>query len=477
MLVHSPYAQDLQRNQKTPPRKRCVIKAWTGWPLEVVGLAGMKLRPLYLFFVLGGLAGSHALAASPEREKLFSIPTSQEMPFHVQVLSQSETEGVLLSEIFFDGAPLGGKPTRIYAWYARPKADGKYPAVVQLHGAALQTLSSEAAISYAKAGYGCLSIDWCGAAKSRPTPRKPPFSEFEATSGLATAQDKKWHTEPVETNHIINGIRFVRRGFAYLRSLPEVDSTKLCISGMSAGAHLTLLVLGVEPEIRAAAVKYGSGYIRELNWGGYFGPVSLTPKEEYEPWLEVHDPKHGFKDIRSATLVLSGTDDIFFWMPAVLATWRALPEPKRLWMRPNDNHEWVGNEEMPRRWFDYILKGAPAWPEIGSIQTAQEANDLIATTTTSGSVAKVTFWYKVMPVGRFITRRGDKGAPTGTWVSAEAANGGNTWKATLPAVAPGDQMVIYANAEGEQGITVSSDTLEIPVRPTWRSGPEPQIFR
>ncbi len=437
----------------------------------------MRLRPISFFLVLGGLAISHASDSSLEREKLFSIPTSQEAPFHVQTLSQSENEGVLLSEIFIDGAPLGGKPTRIYAWYARPKADGKYPAVLQLHGAGLQTLSSAAALGYAKAGYACLSIDWCGAAKTRPIPRKPPFSEFEATPGLAGAQGKEWHTEPMETNSIVNGIRFVRRGLDYLRSLPEVDTTKLCISGMSAGAHLTLLVLGVEPEIRAAAVKYGSGYIRELNWGGYFGPVSLTPKAEYEPWLAMLDPKYGFNKIRAATFVLSGTDDVYFWMPAVLATWRALPEPKRLWMRPNDNHEWVGNEEMPRRWFDFILKGAPAWPETGSIQTAQQANEIIVSTTTSGSVSKVTFWHKAMPIGRFTTRRGGKATPAVTWVSVEAVRSGNTWKATLPVVATGDQMVAYANAEGEEGVTGTSETVEIPALPTWRSGPEPQIFR
>lgn len=437
----------------------------------------MKLSPLFLILVLSGLFESHAFASSLDREQLFSIPTSQEVPFNVQILSRSENEGVLLSEIYFDGAPLGGKPTRIYAWYARPKANWKYPAVIHLHGAGLTTLSSEPAISYAKAGYVCLSIDWCGSAKTRAIPRTPPYSEFEGTAGTAVCEGKEWHVGPMETNGILNGIRFVRRGLEYLRSLPEVDSTRLCISGMSAGAHLTLLVLGVEPEIRAAAVKYGSGYIRELNWGGYFGPVSLTPKEEYEPWLAVLDPKHGFKNIRSATLVLSGTDDDYFWMPAVLATWRALPEPKRLWMRPNDNHEWVGNEEMPRRWFDFILKGTPVWPEIGSIQTDQVANDLIMTAATSGPVAKVTFWYKVMPIGRFTTRRGGKSTPTGTWVSVEAANSGSSWKAALPVVAKGDQMVAYANAESEQGITVSSETVEIPALPTWRSGPDPQIFR
>lgn len=36
---------------------------------------------------------------------------------------------------------------------------------------------------------------------------------------------------------------------------------------MSAGAHLSLLVLGCEPSIKAAAIKYGCGFIKELGEG------------------------------------------------------------------------------------------------------------------------------------------------------------------------------------------------------------------
>ena len=87
---------------------------------------------------------------------------------------------------------------------------------------------------------------------------------------------------------------------------------------------------GVEPRFKAAAVKYGRGFIRELAFGGYFGPILMTAREQQDEWLAVLDPQHGLSDYQAKVLMLSGTDDIFFWMPGVLATYRAIPTDKRL---------------------------------------------------------------------------------------------------------------------------------------------------
>ena len=41
---------------------------------------------------------------------------------------------VTLTEVTYQGEPLLGKPTRVFAWYARPEGKGPHPAVVLLHG-------------------------------------------------------------------------------------------------------------------------------------------------------------------------------------------------------------------------------------------------------------------------------------------------------------------------------------------------------
>jgi len=419
------------------------------------------------------LAASSLCQAQPaaSREELLAIPDVSANPFDIQKVSEWEQDGVIVEELYINGAPFGGKPTKIYAFYARPKAPGKYPGVVQLHGSGLVMLKPDAAIEYAKLNYACLTLDWAGPDwKSEGKLREGPRSDFQsAGSGAVSAPDgdgdpKHTHFQAVEPaeSSITNGVLFVRRGFQFLRSRPEVDAGKLCLSGMSAGAHLSLLVLGVEQGIKAAAVKYGSGFIRELNWGGYYGPISLAkPPEVVARWLAVLDPQYGFTNVKAATLILSGTDDIFFHMPAVLATWRAIPGLKALLMLPNDNHSQVGNEVIPRQWFDFVLNGSPAWPVLDAAKAEEKAGSLDLSVAVRGDSAKVAFWYKRMPAKTFNFKRGNTPAETVAWQSVSAGKAGGNWTASLPALVAGEQILAYAMAEDGSGTKASSDTVQV----------------
>ncbi|MFZ4777960.1 MAG: alpha/beta hydrolase family protein [Terrimicrobiaceae bacterium] len=423
---------------------------------------------------------------APDREELLSIPDVSANPFDIQKVSEKEQDGVIVEELFINGAPFGGKPTKIYAFYARPKAPGKYPAVVQLHGSGLQVLKPEAAIEYAKLNYACITLDWAGPDwKSEGVIRPGPRSDFASVgSGAISVPDgdgdpKRTHFESVEPaeSSITNGVRFVRRAFQFLRSRPEVDADKLCLSGMSAGAHLSLLVLGVEPGIKAAAVKYGSGFIRELNWGGYYGPISISrPPEGAARWLSVLDPKHGIPSFKAATLILSGTDDIFFKMPAVLATWRAIPSRKALLMLPNDNHSQVGNEVIPRQWFDYILNGTPEWPSLDAAKAEEKPDGLELSVVVRGNISKVSFWYKRMPAKTFNYERGKTPGETVPWVSVDAEKAGDNWSASLPALVAREKVMAYAMAEDSSGTQASSDAVEVKstAKPGAPPAPAPQ---
>ncbi|HEY3329818.1 MAG TPA: acetylxylan esterase [Capsulimonadaceae bacterium] len=411
------------------------------------------------------------VASGATRAELFSVPDFKQLPPDIKVLSEKTEDGVVTQELTFAGGPFNGAPTRIYGYYSRPEAKGKYPGVVQLHGAGLGVLGPGASIFYAKNGYACISIDWAGPAKNRAVPRTPPYSEFESPGNEATVDPdtKKWKSYGPDVDGITNGVRFVKRSFTFLRSRPEVDSNKLCLSGMSAGAHLSLLVLGTEPTIKAATVKYGEAFIRDLPgyFGGYFGPISLTPKAEQDAWLEVLDPKHGFPNYKANVLLVSGTDDIFFWMPIVLKTYREIPTPKCLLMLPNDNHTQVGNEQIPLRYFQAVLGTAPAFPEVTppTQVTANGSMTLSTHVTGPSTLSTVSFIVKTTPLGSFNHNK--------EWRIVPATLTGGEWKATLPAVASDQQLVAYAMAEDATGARVTSDTMELPEFPKWRGLPVP----
>lgn len=431
------------------------------------------LRLGALVFLLGVGTGS---ARADERQALFAIPSVAENPFEISVLSRTEKEGAVLEELMINGAPFNGEPTRIYAWLAYPKDEKRHPGVLRLHGAGLKwALPPEAAVEYAQSGYVCLCIDWAGA-EEWGVPRPAPRSEFTAFGRMAqphrredgVASDDRWDLAAPATDAITNGVRFVRRSLQFLRSRPDVDPARLCISAMSAGAHVTLLALPFEPEVRAAALKYGSGFVRELNWGGYFGRLGKADPAAAANWLAILDAKHGLADIRTPTLLLSGTDDAFFFMPAVLATWRALPEPKALLMLPNDNHTQVSNETIPRQWFDSVLGGRPEWPRAGEISAQSETGALLLSVRAEGAASEVVFFHKRMPREKFRFGRGATTQETVPWSAASAQRSGARWVASLAPVEPGEQVVAYGMITAPDGVRVSTDTVEIPALPSWR---------
>jgi len=434
-------------------------------------------------------AGICTLALGADRRELFTVPDFKELPPAVETLAESTEDGVTTTELYFAGAPFDGAPTRIYGFYARPAAPGKYPGVVHLHGAGLGTLSPAPAQFYGKHGYACLSIDWAGSAPGgigAPN-RVGKMSTFASDGALAAPQllpdgtpdkTKAWEVTPPEVNTITNGVRFALRAFMFLRSRPEVNADQLCLEGTSMGAHLSLLVLGQDPTIKAAAVKYGEGFIRDLPgyFGGAFGPLTLAPKEEQDAWLAVLDPKYDVPNYKAHVLLLSGTADMFFMMPIVLKTYREIPTPKRLVMLPNDNHGQISNQELPLRWFNAVFGTAPAYPEATTPTATVEGDSLRLSSTLTGpsKFTQVEFWVDRMPAKSF--SHAGAVAPGGKdtrWVAASATQGGDNWEATVPAVAEGEQLVAYVLAEDETGAKVASDTVEVPDFSRWRGLPEP----
>lgn len=417
-----------------------------------------------LFAILGLLVLE--VSAEPS-QSIFEVEDFNKIPPEVKILSTLEEGGVILDEITFAGAPFNGRPTRIYGYYARPAGAGKFPSILEIHGNGMGVLPSKKAIYYARNGFACFSMDWAGPAAERSNPRKPPYSEFVSPGSRAKKlQDGRYAIHGVEIDAITNGVRFALRSLEFLRNRNEVDPTQIFVTGTSAGAHLTLLLLGLEARIKGAVVKYGCGFVRDLPeyYGGYFKTISFAPEADQAAWLEALDPKHRLSSVRTNVLMLSGTDDAYFWMPVVLKTYRELPSPKHLIMYPNDNHSQVDNEIVPMQFFKSVLGFAPPFPVPQSPQITNENGRLVLRTqvTSEATIDKVSFVLKRMPQSQFQW----KDAPP--WNVIPAALKEGVWMATISNVEPGEQIVVYAQVEDTPGRLGSSDTLEIPAHPQWR---------
>lgn len=410
--------------------------------------------------------------AAGEDPGFFAAPDFNELPPAIEVVSERTTDGVRVTEMYFAGAPFNEQPTRIYGFYCRPEQEGKYPAVLELHGAGLGKLGPEAGIEYAKNGFCCFVMDWAGPNPNRVAAGVPHSTYYKPEVDKTKTPPSGWKGFGPHLDGRRNGVMFARRAVMLLKSKPEVDPDRLCISGMSAGAYLTLLILGAEPSFQAAAVKYGRGFINDLYFGGYFGPQYLYGKEELDIWLAALDPKHSISRYTARVLMLSGTDDIFFAMPGVLMTYRAIPTDKRLLMFPNENHGHVGNVAIPLSWFKSALGMAPAWPtvETPTAQIDQGKVRLTVSATGPTRIAKVSFWVKRMPKANFQFGMGDKKKPEtiAKWIEVPATAVANAWTAEIPGPDAEEQVIAYAMVTDESGIQDSSNTVELPDYPQWR---------
>jgi hypothetical protein len=238
---------------------------------------------------------------------------------------------------------------------------------------------------------------------------------------------------------------------------------------MSGGAHLTLVVAGLDPQICASCAAYGSGFINDLGRGGYYGPVTLTPHDQFVAWVHMFDPRYYIPDYKAPFFLRSGTDDIFFWMPAALQTYRAMNVEKRLDLLPNDNHGHVNgttDQDLTRRWFHSIFGDAPAFPKAFAPTATEEGANLRLRATVAGPspLTSVQFCVKTSAL-KDIRGKGGWQVLPGTLVAGSA----HEYEVVVPAPVAGEQTIAYAWVHDSTGADVTSDTVEVPRYAEWRA--------
>ena len=140
-------------------------------------------------------------------------------------------EAAGIRPLFYDGAPCKGKPTRLFAWYGAPKAEGRVPAMVLVHGGG-GTAFADWVKLWVERGYAAIAMDLCGA-----VPRKEPNKgwnrhEHGGPPGWGGFDQVGDAAEDQWTYHAVAG---VIRGHSLIRSFPEVDPDRIGVTGISWG--------------------------------------------------------------------------------------------------------------------------------------------------------------------------------------------------------------------------------------------------
>ena len=222
-----------------------------------------------------------------------------------------------LRKLYYESEPFGGKPTRVFAYYAKPeKAKGKSPAMVLVHGGG-GTAFAEWAELWAKRGYVAIAMDLSGRG---PDGKRLPDGGPGQDDGSKLPL-KKTDLKEMWTYHAVAAVIRATACCARCRtSMP----TRTGITGISWGGYLTCLVAGLDDRFKVAVPVYGCGFLDENSvWLPTFEKM---PEDWRKTWVANFDPSSFIKNAKMPMLFVNGTNDFAYPLDSYQKTYRLVKD-------------------------------------------------------------------------------------------------------------------------------------------------------
>lgn len=262
-------------------------------------------------------------------------------------------------EVYYPGEPFKGKPTRVFAYYARPASgDGPFPAVVCVHGGGGKAFQAWAE-HWAARGYCALAMDLAG---NGPDGKKLP------DGGPDQSDDAKFRDFDDQTARDMwtyHAVAAVIRGHNLVRSLPEVDKDRTAVTGISWGGYLTCITSGVDDRFKAAVPVYGCGFLHENSaWVARLGKMTA---EQRKRWVDTFDPSKYLPNATLPMLFLNGTNDFAYPMDSYQKCYELVKGPRTVSVRVRLPHGHIWTFKEVDAFIDsHLTKGDPL-PNVGAM--------------------------------------------------------------------------------------------------------------
>lgn len=242
-------------------------------------------------------------------------------------------EGV--TSIYYEGPDFHGKKSRVFAYYAIPKAEpaGKVPAMVLVHGG-LGTAHAEWVRLWASRGYAAIAMDVCGCLPVRVDDQNGRWKRLESDGG-PRGWDASYQQlgEGMEDQWPYYAVNAIARARTLIGSFPEVDDARVGLTGISWGGTLTCLTAGLDDRYRFAVPVYACGFLRER---------SAWADKLNEPWLlrwtDQFDPSHYLPKAKMPLLWVTGTNDRFFPIKSLTKSAALPPTPVTMCVKLRMTH-------------------------------------------------------------------------------------------------------------------------------------------
>ena len=398
------------------------------------------------WFFSGVLLAAALGAAQPplpwDREALYKVPRVFEAP-------EFATNGV--SALFYEGESYQGKPTRVFAYYGMPTnvpPGQKVPGVVLVHGGGGSAFVRWVRLWNSR-GYAALSMDTCGAVSGNAYGQEQKGHVRHAWAGPAGWGGFDKADDPIHDQWTYHAVSAVLRGHSLLRSFPDVDVSRVGITGISWGGYLTCIAASIDDRFAFAVPVYGCGFLGDNStWLGAFASMG---DERAKKWLGLWDPSAYLGQARMPFLWVTGSNDFAYPMDSLKKSYRSLKVPYTLCVRLRMPHGHGAAGENPQEIHAFADRFAKRGAELPQVTEVARA----------GRQVTVRF----NPHGRAVARAElNYTRDGGAWkerkweaLPAEANASSGEVKAEIPAGAT----VYYVNLLTDDGIVVSSEHEEL----------------
>lgn len=282
--------------------------------------------------------------------------------------------GILLQKVFYAGEEFNGHPTRVFAFFARPKGDGPFPGIVLVHGGG-GTAFSEWAELWAREGYAAIAMDLSGCEVLDDGSRKrledggPGQGDEEKFQFFEENDYKKMWT--------YHAVADIMRAHSLLRSLSCVDSDRTAATGISWGGYLTSMTAGIDDRFRVVVPVYGCGDLeRNSVWTSRLESI---PWPGSERWREYFDPIQYIGNAKCRLFFVAGTDDFAYPLDIHYNTYSRAPQSDvRLQVHMPHGHGAGWNPKEITAYVNSVLCGTPELPCLGKIEWKREPDGSIS---------------------------------------------------------------------------------------------------
>lgn len=230
-----------------------------------------------------------------------------------------------IKPIFFEGRSYQGRPTRVFAWLGLPaKSTGKVPGVVLVHGGG-GTAFKEWVQKWNEQGFAAISIAVEGQTDER-LPEAPGGAKWKRHANAGPARNGIYgdSAAPLTDQWMYHAVAGTVLANSLLRSLPEVDATRVGVCGISWGGVITSTAVGIDTRFAFGIPIYGCGRLDHAA-ENYVRALRDNPL-----YYEVWEPLLRLPRATMPLLWLTGPRDEHYPLDVQQASYRAAPGPRQI---------------------------------------------------------------------------------------------------------------------------------------------------